>query len=33
LYRQQDEAAAQRKAQTVPQPGWMEWLEAQEKKG
>jgi hypothetical protein len=35
--RQYDEAAAQRSkpqpAQTVPQPGSMEWLEAQKKKG
>jgi hypothetical protein len=40
LYRRQAEAAAQRSkpqpAQTVPQPGsmeWFEWREAQEKKG
>ena len=37
FYRQQAKAAAQpskpQPAQTVPQPGPMEWLEAQEKKG
>jgi hypothetical protein len=37
LYRQQAEAAAERSksqpVQTVPQPGVMEWLEAQKKKG
>jgi len=37
FYRQYDEAAAQRStpqpAHTVLQPGSMEWLEAQEKKG
>ena len=37
LYRQQVEAAAQRSkpqpVQTVPQPGSMEWFEAQKKKG
>ena len=37
LYRQQAEAAAQRSkpqsAQTVPQPGSMEWLAEQEKSG
>jgi hypothetical protein len=37
LYRQQDEAAAQRSkpqpAQTVPQPGSMEWFKAKENKG
>ena len=40
LYRQQEEAAAQRSkpqpAQTLPQPGsteWFAWLEAQEKNG
>ena len=37
FYRQQAKAAAQpsnpQPAQTVPQPGLMEWLEAQEKKG
>jgi hypothetical protein len=37
LYRRHAEAAEQRRkpqpAQTVPQPGSMEWLEAQKKKG
>jgi hypothetical protein len=37
FYRQYDEAAAQRSkpqpAQTVPQPGSVEWSEAQKKKG
>ena len=37
LYRRQAEAAAQRSkpqlAQNVPQPGSMEWFEAQKKKG
>ena len=37
FYRQQAEAAAQRSklqpAQTVPQPGSVEWSEAQTKKG
>ena len=37
LYRRDAEAAAQRSkpqpAQTVPQPGSMEWFEAQKKKG
>ena len=37
LYRRQAEAAAQRSkpqpAQTVPQPGSLEWFEAQKKKG
>ena len=37
FYRQQAEAAAQRRkpqpAQTLPQPGSMEWFEAQKKKG
>ena len=37
LYRQRAEAAAQRSkpqpAQTLPQPGSMEWFEAQKKKG
>ena len=37
LFRQRAEAAAQRSkpqpAQTVPQPGSMEWFEAQKKKG
>jgi len=37
LYHRDGEAGAQRSkpqpAQTVPQPGSMEWFEAQEKKG
>jgi len=37
FYRQHAEAAAQRSkpqhAQTVPQPGSMEWVKAQEQKG
>ena len=37
LYRQEEEAAEQRRkpqpAQTVPQPGSMEWFEAQENQG
>jgi hypothetical protein len=37
FYRQQDEAAAQRSkrqpAQTVPQPGSVEWFKAQQNEG